>query len=113
MKNWSQSLALQCDTYQGETLPCCQQTLGELDHDRERWLNLSLALFRRHAPPPVDGEPTAGGQQALRELDTALSGLLKQLDTHVTGESGEGREGSLVMRMNLFIGHEDEPVHWS
>lgn len=100
MKNWSQSLALQCDTYQGETLLCCQQTLSELDHDRERWLNISLALFRRHAPPPVDGEPTAGGQQALRELDTALSGLLKQLDTHVTGESGvRGRVAALLGSM--------------
>uniref|UniRef100_A0A8C3ATR4 Axonemal dynein light chain domain containing 1 n=1 Tax=Cyclopterus lumpus TaxID=8103 RepID=A0A8C3ATR4_CYCLU len=80
-----QTLALQCDSYQGETLLCCQQTLGELGHDQERWLNISLGLFRRHASP--DGEPR-GGQQALRELDKVLSELLKQLDTQVSGESG-------------------------
>lgn len=80
-------LALMCECYQGEKLLCCQQTLGELDRVQKRWLNMSLQLFRRHPSP--DGEPP-GCQRALGELDRVLSELLKQLDTQVSGESGEG-----------------------
>lgn len=83
-----QTLALQCECYQGEKLLSCQQTLGELGSVQEKWLHMSLELFRRHPSP--DGEPP-GGQQALRELDGVLSELLKQLDSRVTGENGEGR----------------------
>lgn len=81
-----QTLALMCECYQGEKLLCCQQTLAELDCAQRRWLNVSLQLFRRHPSP--DGEPPAG-QQALGELDRVLSELCKQLDTQVSGESGE------------------------
>ncbi|XP_076583081.1 axonemal dynein light chain domain-containing protein 1 [Chaetodon auriga] len=85
LKQWSNTLALQCERYQGEKLLCCQQTLAEFGRVQERWLKMSLQLFRRHPSP--DGEPP-GGQQALRELDRVLSELLKQLDTQVSGESG-------------------------
>lgn len=82
-----QTLALQCDHYQGEKLLCCQQTLDELGRFQEKWVNMSLQLFRRH--PSQDGEPP-GGQQALGELDRVLSELREQLDTQINGESGEG-----------------------
>ncbi|XP_054459231.1 axonemal dynein light chain domain-containing protein 1 isoform X2 [Anoplopoma fimbria] len=85
LKDWSITLALQCDSYQGEKLLCSQQTLGELARVQERRLNMSLELFRRHPSP--DGEPL-GGQHALRELDKVLSQLLKQLDTRVSGANG-------------------------
>ncbi|XP_074490862.1 axonemal dynein light chain domain-containing protein 1 [Sebastes fasciatus] len=85
VKQWSNTLALQCDCYQGETLLCCQQTLGEIGRVQDRWLNMSFELLRRHPFP--DGEPY-GGQQAQRELDQVLSELLKQLDTQVSGENG-------------------------
>ncbi|XP_078114779.1 axonemal dynein light chain domain-containing protein 1 [Sander vitreus] len=85
LKQWSNTLALLCDRYQGEKLLFCQQTLNELGRVQERWLNMSLELFRRHPFP--NGEPREG-QQALRELDRVLSDLLKQLDTQITGENG-------------------------
>uniref|UniRef100_A0A8C9YG51 Axonemal dynein light chain domain containing 1 n=1 Tax=Sander lucioperca TaxID=283035 RepID=A0A8C9YG51_SANLU len=85
LKQWSNTLALLCDRYQGEKLLFCQQTLNELGRVQERWLNMSLELFRRHPFP--DGEPREG-QQALRALDRVLSDLLKQLDTQITGENG-------------------------
>ncbi|XP_023125674.2 axonemal dynein light chain domain-containing protein 1 [Amphiprion ocellaris] len=85
LKEWSNMLALQCEHYQGEKQLCCQQTLGELCSLQEKWVNMSLQLFRRHTSP--DGEPP-GGQQDLRELDKVLSELLKQLETQVSGENG-------------------------
>ncbi|XP_034534055.1 axonemal dynein light chain domain-containing protein 1 isoform X2 [Notolabrus celidotus] len=85
IKKWSYMLTLLCECYQGEKLLCSQQTLNQLTSVQERWLNMSLELFRRHPSP--DGEAPEG-QQALRELDKDLSELLKQLDTQVTGETG-------------------------
>ncbi|XP_040040823.2 axonemal dynein light chain domain-containing protein 1 isoform X2 [Gasterosteus aculeatus] len=85
LKDWSNTLALQCDSCQGEKLLLCHPTLGKLDCVQERCLNMSLELFRRHASP--DGTPRRG-QQDLRELDVVLSELLKQLETQVTGYSG-------------------------
>ncbi|XP_044056087.1 axonemal dynein light chain domain-containing protein 1 isoform X2 [Siniperca chuatsi] len=101
LKQWSNSLALQCERYQGEKLLCCQQTLAELHCVQERWLNMSLELFRRHPSP--DGELPAG-QQALRELDRVLAELLKQLDTQVSGESGiHGQITSLLGLMESWV----------
>uniref|UniRef100_A0A8C4H9N1 Axonemal dynein light chain domain containing 1 n=1 Tax=Dicentrarchus labrax TaxID=13489 RepID=A0A8C4H9N1_DICLA len=100
-KQWSSTLACQCECYQGERLLCCQQTLGELGCVQQKWLNMSLQLFRRHLSP--DGEPP-GGQQALRELDKVLSELLKQLDTQVTGETGiHGQMTSLLGLMESWV----------
>uniref|UniRef100_A0A3B4ZI33 Axonemal dynein light chain domain containing 1 n=1 Tax=Stegastes partitus TaxID=144197 RepID=A0A3B4ZI33_9TELE len=85
LKLWSNMLALQCEHYQGEKQLCCQQTLGEICSRQEKWLKMSLHLFRRHTSP--HSEPP-GGQQALRELDGVLSELLKELETQVSGENG-------------------------
>jgi len=79
-------LALQCEHYQGEKQLMFQQKLGKLRIVQDNWLNISLQLFERHPSPHVEGPE---GQQALRELDRILSELLKQLDTQVSGESGE------------------------
>uniref|UniRef100_A0A3Q3R2I5 Uncharacterized protein n=1 Tax=Monopterus albus TaxID=43700 RepID=A0A3Q3R2I5_MONAL len=51
-----QMLALQCERYQGEKVLGFQQTLSELGHVQERWLNMSLQMFSRHPSP--DGEPS-------------------------------------------------------
>ncbi|XP_078025023.1 axonemal dynein light chain domain-containing protein 1 [Epinephelus lanceolatus] len=95
LKQWSNTLALQCECYQGEKLLSCQQTLGELGSVQEKWLHMSLELFRRHPSP--DGEPPRG-QQALRDLDGVLSELLKQLDSRVTGENGIHRQITSLLR---------------
>ncbi|XP_070765582.1 axonemal dynein light chain domain-containing protein 1 [Enoplosus armatus] len=101
LKQWSNTLALQCERYQGEKLLCCQQILAELGRVQERWLEMSLELFRRHPSP--DGEPP-GGQQARRELDRVLSELLKQLDTQVSGEGGIHRQiTSLLGLMESWV----------
>ncbi|KAG8003143.1 Axonemal dynein light chain domain-containing protein 1 [Nibea albiflora] len=101
LKQWSDTLALQCDHYQGEKLLSCQQTLGELGRFQERWVNMSLQLFRRH--PSRDGEPP-GGQQTLGELDRVLSELLKQLDAQINGESGiHGQIMSLLGLMESWV----------
>ncbi|XP_040896473.1 axonemal dynein light chain domain-containing protein 1 isoform X2 [Toxotes jaculatrix] len=89
LKQWSKMLALQCERYQGEELFCCQQTLSELGHVQERWLNMSRQLFRRHSAP--DGGPP-GSELALSELGRILSELLKQLDTQISGENGIHRQ---------------------
>lgn len=89
---WSaplQMLARQCERYQGEELFCRQQTLVELGRVQERWLNMSLQLFRRHSSP--EGEPPAN-EPVLRELVKLLPELLKQLDTQATGETGERQQ---------------------
>ncbi|XP_031715521.1 axonemal dynein light chain domain-containing protein 1 isoform X2 [Anarrhichthys ocellatus] len=97
LKDWSNTLALQCDSYQGEKLLCSQQTLVELGRVQERRRYMSLELFRRHACP--DGEPREG-QRALSELDKVLSELLKRLDTQVSGDSGiHGQIMSLLRLM--------------
>ncbi|KAK2835310.1 hypothetical protein Q5P01_015794 [Channa striata] len=85
LKQWSNTLARMCERYEGEELLCCQQTLGELDSVQDRWRNICLQLFRRHCSP--DGE-LPGNQQDLTELDRIMSKLTKQLDSHVSGESG-------------------------
>ncbi|CAJ1074122.1 axonemal dynein light chain domain-containing protein 1 isoform X1 [Xyrichtys novacula] len=85
VKEWSNMSTLFSECYQGETLLSGQQTLTELTRAQERLLNMSLELFRRHPAP--DGEASEG-QKDLRELDKDLSEFLKQLDTHVTGETG-------------------------
>ncbi|TKS74300.1 Axonemal dynein light chain domain-containing protein 1 [Collichthys lucidus] len=101
LKQWSDTLALQCDHYQGEKLLCCQQTLDELGRFQEKWVNMSLQLFRRHSSR--DGEPP-GGQQALGELDRVLSELLEQLDTQINGESGiHGQIMSLLGLMESWV----------
>lgn len=79
-------LALLCEHYQGEKQLNCQQTLSELGNIQERWLNMSLQLFRRH--PSADGGPPEG-QHAQRELDKELCELLRELDVQVDGENGE------------------------
>ncbi|GAA6235312.1 axonemal dynein light chain domain-containing protein 1 isoform X1 [Lates japonicus] len=89
LKQWANMLALQCERYQGEKLFCCQQTLGELGRIQERWLNLSLQLFRRHTSPD---DESSGSQQVPAELGRVLSELLKQLDTQVSGENGVHRQ---------------------
>ncbi|XP_035508721.1 axonemal dynein light chain domain-containing protein 1 [Morone saxatilis] len=101
LKQWSSTLARQCECYQGEKLLCSQLTLGELGCVQQKWLNMSFQLFRRHLSP--DGEPP-GGQQALRELDRVLSELLKQLDTQVSGETGiHGQMTSLLGLMESWV----------
>nr|XP_046248034.1 axonemal dynein light chain domain-containing protein 1 isoform X2 [Scatophagus argus] len=101
LNQWLNALVLQCECYQGEKLLCCQQTLAELGHVQEKWLNMSLRLFRRHPSP--NGEPR-GGQQAVRELDGVLSELLKQLDTQVSGDSGtHGQITSLLGSMESWV----------
>uniref|UniRef100_A0A3Q3L9S9 Axonemal dynein light chain domain containing 1 n=1 Tax=Mastacembelus armatus TaxID=205130 RepID=A0A3Q3L9S9_9TELE len=84
-----QTLALQCEHYQGEKVLGHQQTLAELGPIQESWLNLSLQLFRRH--PSSDGE-APDGQWALGELERVLSELLEQLDMQVNGENGIHRQ---------------------
>ncbi|XP_034737078.1 axonemal dynein light chain domain-containing protein 1 isoform X2 [Etheostoma cragini] len=111
LKQWSNTLALLCDRYQGEKMLFCQQTLNELGRVQERWLNMSLQLFRRH---PYYGEPREG-QQSLRELDRVLSDLLKQLDTQITGENGIhgeimsllGLMESRVSKLGAVIGRQE------
>ncbi|XP_042271697.1 axonemal dynein light chain domain-containing protein 1 isoform X2 [Thunnus maccoyii] len=101
LKQWSEMLALQCEHYQGEELLCCQQTLGELGHVQERWLDMSLQLFRRHLGP--DGEPP-GGQQVLMELARVISEHHKQLDSQVSGENGiHGLIVSLLGLMESWV----------
>ncbi|XP_018550856.1 axonemal dynein light chain domain-containing protein 1 isoform X2 [Lates calcarifer] len=89
LKQWANMLALHCERYQGEKLFCCQQTLGELGRIQERWLNLSLQLFRRHTSPD---DESSGSQQVPAELGRVLSEILKQLDTQVSGENGVHRQ---------------------
>ncbi|XP_047443510.1 axonemal dynein light chain domain-containing protein 1 isoform X2 [Mugil cephalus] len=89
LRQWTKVLALLCENYQGEKQLCCQQTLEKLGNIQQRWLDMSLQLFRRH-PSPTDEPP--GGQRALRELEKILSELLVQLDTRVSGESGIHRQ---------------------
>ncbi|XP_070688333.1 axonemal dynein light chain domain-containing protein 1 [Pempheris klunzingeri] len=112
LRQWSNTLSLQCERYQGEKLLCCQQTLCKLNWVQERWLNMSLQLLRRHPSP--NGEPP-GGQQALGELDRVLPELLKQLDTQVSGESGihdqitslVGLMESWVSKLRAVIGRQE------
>ncbi|XP_030582751.1 axonemal dynein light chain domain-containing protein 1 isoform X2 [Archocentrus centrarchus] len=101
LKQWSNMLALQCEHHQGEKQLSCQQTLSELGRIQEKWLNMSLQLFRRH--PAADGVPLQG-QQAQRELDKILSELLKELDIKVNGENGfHGHLMSLCSLMESWV----------
>uniref|UniRef100_A0A3B5A2R9 Axonemal dynein light chain domain containing 1 n=1 Tax=Stegastes partitus TaxID=144197 RepID=A0A3B5A2R9_9TELE len=100
LKLWSNMLALQCEHYQGEKQLCCQQTLGEICSRQEKWLKMSLHLFRRHTSP--HSEPP-GGQQALRELDGVLSELLKELETQVSGENIHRRITSLLGLIESWV----------
>uniref|UniRef100_A0A665TSX4 Axonemal dynein light chain domain containing 1 n=1 Tax=Echeneis naucrates TaxID=173247 RepID=A0A665TSX4_ECHNA len=81
LKQWSNMLAHQCEHYQGETLFCWQQTLGELELVQESWLDKSLQLFKRHS--------CTEGEFPGSHLRMLLSELLKQLETQVSEESGE------------------------
>ncbi|XP_071402949.1 axonemal dynein light chain domain-containing protein 1 [Centroberyx affinis] len=85
LKQWSDTLTLQCERYGGEELLCRQQALGELGRLQGRWVDPGLRLFRRHPGP--DAAPPAG-QEAMRRLGGAVSQLHQQLDTRVSGESG-------------------------
>uniref|UniRef100_UPI003AAA2159 axonemal dynein light chain domain-containing protein 1 n=1 Tax=Centroberyx gerrardi TaxID=166262 RepID=UPI003AAA2159 len=85
LKQWSDTLTLQCERYGGEELLCRQQALGELGRLQGRWADLGLRLFGRHPGP--DAAPPAG-QEAMRRLGGAVSELHRQLDTRVNGESG-------------------------
>ncbi|XP_041647909.1 axonemal dynein light chain domain-containing protein 1 isoform X2 [Cheilinus undulatus] len=101
LKEWSNSLTLLCECYQGEQLLSYQQTLGELTRVQEKWLNLSLELFKRH--PSSDGE-APGGQQTIEELDKYLPELLKQLDAQVSGETGSyGQIRSLFRLVESWV----------
>ncbi|XP_073332588.1 axonemal dynein light chain domain-containing protein 1 [Pagrus major] len=108
LKQWLNTLALQSELYEGEKLLCCQQTLSQIGCIQERWLDMSLQLFRRHPAP--NGE-TPGSQQDLRELDRVLPELLKQLDTQVSGESGiHGQITSLLRLMESWVSKLDTAI---
>ncbi|KAL6108193.1 axdnd1 [Pungitius sinensis] len=108
MKDWSNTLALQCDSCQGEKLLLCQSTLSKIDCVQERCLDMTLELFRRHAAP--DGAPRRG-QKELRELDKVLPELLKQLETQVTGYSAiHGQIMSLLGLMESEVTKFSEEV---
>ncbi|KAF0041949.1 hypothetical protein F2P81_005481 [Scophthalmus maximus] len=108
LKQWSNMLARQCERYQGEELFCRQQTLVELGRVQERWLNMSLQLFRRHSSP--EGEPPAN-EPVLRELVKLLPELLKQLDTQATGETGvHGKIASLLGFMESWVAKLDAVI---
>uniref|UniRef100_A0A671Y7A3 Axonemal dynein light chain domain containing 1 n=1 Tax=Sparus aurata TaxID=8175 RepID=A0A671Y7A3_SPAAU len=108
LKEWLNTLALQSELYEGEKLLCCKQTLSEIGCIQERWLDMSLQLFRRHPAP--NGE-TPGSQQVLRELDRVLPELLKQLDTQVSGESGiHGQITSLLRLMESWVSKLDTVI---
>ncbi|XP_029356233.1 axonemal dynein light chain domain-containing protein 1 [Echeneis naucrates] len=84
LKQWSNMLAHQCEHYQGETLFCWQQTLGELELVQESWLDKSLQLFKRHS--------CTEGEFPGSHLRMLLSELLKQLETQVSEESEVHRQ---------------------
>ncbi|KAF7666157.1 hypothetical protein LDENG_00116290 [Lucifuga dentata] len=101
LKQWSNTLTLQCEHNKGEKLFCCQETLSELGCLQERWLDLGLQLFRRHRTS--DGS-SPEGQQSLIELDGVVSKLHKQLDMQVSGENGIHRHiTSLLRSMESWI----------
>lgn len=81
-----QTLALQCENYQGEKLLCCQLSLDRLAKLQDGWLSVSLQLLGRRSSPA--GE-TPEGQRAAEELARVLSKSLKRLGTQVAGETGE------------------------
>ncbi|KAM9848871.1 axonemal dynein light chain domain-containing protein 1 [Aulostomus maculatus] len=96
LKQWSDMLAQQCELYQGEELLGWRQTLAHHGQIQEQWLVRSRKLFRRH-PDPDGNSP--GGQQVLRELDQVISEHHKQLDTHISGESGIHRDLLLLLEL--------------
>ncbi|XP_037553761.1 axonemal dynein light chain domain-containing protein 1 [Nematolebias whitei] len=101
LKQLSKMLTIHYEKYQGEHQRLCQQKLGELGQDLERWLRMSHRLFDRHPTP--DFEAT-DGHRTLRELDQVLSELVKQLDSQVSGESGFFRIlMALVSKMDSWI----------
>lgn len=95
-----QTLALQCERYQGEKLLSCQQALGELFCVQKSWLDMSLQLFKRHSAPESD---LPGGLQVLRELNNVLPELLEQLEMQVSGESGEGHFKKISQTVIFFF----------
>uniref|UniRef100_A0A667WMA5 Axonemal dynein light chain domain containing 1 n=1 Tax=Myripristis murdjan TaxID=586833 RepID=A0A667WMA5_9TELE len=100
LKQWSNTLTLQCERYGGTELLQCKETLGELGRLQGGWVDLCLQLFSRH--PARDGAPPKG-HEALRELDSLVFELLKQLETRVSGESGIYRQiMSLVKWMDSW-----------
>lgn len=81
-----QTLALQCENYQGEKLLCCQLSLDQLAQLQDGWLSVSLQLLGRGSSP---GGETPEGQRAAEELARVLSESLKRVGTQVAGETGE------------------------
>lgn len=81
-----QTLALQCDSYQGEKLLRCQLTLDQLAELQDGWLSVSLQLLGRRRPP---GGETPEGRQTTEELARVLTEALKRLGRQVAGETGE------------------------
>ncbi|KAM4629858.1 axonemal dynein light chain domain-containing protein 1 [Polymixia lowei] len=112
LKQWSHTLTVQCERYMGEQLLSCQETLEELGRLQETWVEVGLQLFRRH-PAPDGGPPR--GQEALRELGTAVSELHTQLETRVSGENGihyqtmstAGLMESWATKLRAVIGQPD------
>lgn len=93
-----QTLALQCENYQGEKLLCCQLSLDQLAKLQDGWLSVSLQLLGRRSSP--DGE-TPEGQRAAEELGRVLSEFLKHLGTQVAGETGERLQLLLVFPVGI------------
>ncbi|XP_012990559.3 axonemal dynein light chain domain-containing protein 1 [Esox lucius] len=85
LKQWSNTLTLQCERYGGEDLLTHQETLNILGQLQEAWVEVGLQLFRRHPGP--DGDPPKG-QEAMRQMGLAVTELHKQLGTRINGESG-------------------------
>ncbi|KAM9385783.1 axonemal dynein light chain domain-containing protein 1 [Pholidichthys leucotaenia] len=99
LKKWTNMLTLQCEHYQGEKQFCSQQTLSDLGHIQERWLNMSLQFYQRHFFP--GGKPPAGhvAQEALGKI---ISELLKELDMQVSGENGKGVHRQIMALLGLM-----------
>lgn len=81
-----QTLALQCESYQGEKLLRCQLSLDQLAKLQDGWLSVGLQLLGRRRPPACE---TPEGQRVAEELAGVLSEALKRLGRQVAGETGE------------------------
>ncbi|XP_056132913.1 axonemal dynein light chain domain-containing protein 1 [Lampris incognitus] len=101
LKEWSNTLTIQCERYGGEELLSCHETLSALRSLQKSWAEVGLQLFRRHLT--AGGEPP-GGQEAMQKLGRAVSELHQQLDTRVSGESGiHKRIMALVRPMDSWV----------
>lgn len=97
-----QTLALQCENYQGEKLLCCQLSLDQLAQLQDGWLSVSLQLLGRGGSP---GGETPEGQRAAEELARVLSESLKRLGTQVAGETGERLQPLLPFPLVRLFGN--------